>query len=263
MNIGNNRLIRLGWSCVIGASLLAAACACLAATNVFSTRFEVAEGYTNTLDLVGQNGWQGAGSGGNGLVNDFIAGEGQQAYIGFSPPDEIAADHFFVWKPINFDPLAAKLPLVQFSVLMSIVDSSTTNYDSFRWDVYNAQGDRLFLLNFDNRYLDVGYRLDGTNQSVYPDLLFTNDVPYLLSITMTQSPRPPPPRLHLLGRPTNGQINLRLMGPSGARFAIEASTNFSTWRPLITNVTSGGFFDYTDPTPPGAARRFYRGRWVP
>src|ERR1043165_9327265 len=56
-------------------------------TNVFFTRFEAAEGYVTTTNLVGQNGWLGFGSGGNGLVSDYsFTNQGQQAYIGYFAP---------------------------------------------------------------------------------------------------------------------------------------------------------------------------------
>src|SRR5436190_16122453 len=70
-----------------------------ATTNIFSTQFEATEGYRTTTNLVGQNGWLGFGSGGNGLVTNYLEGYGQQAFIGFFPPDQ-GDDQLSIWRPI-------------------------------------------------------------------------------------------------------------------------------------------------------------------
>ncbi|MBI5383453.1 MAG: hypothetical protein HZA90_02060 [Verrucomicrobia bacterium] len=152
-------------------------------TNTFFTQFEVPEGYRTATDLVGQNGWLGSGSGGNGVVSNYFVGQGQQAFIGYFPPDQ-GADRLTVWRPINFSPIPTNMPVVQFSVLMSIVDSSNTNYDDFYWSVYNAQGDRLFTLDFDNYRRRIYYQLDGTNNWVWTGQTFANDDTNTLVITM-------------------------------------------------------------------------------
>ena len=290
-------------------------------TNIFSTQFEVAEGYSTTTNLVGQNGWLGFGSGGNGLVPDYIVGQGQQAFIGFFPPDQ-GDDQLSVWRPINFSPIPTNASLVQFSVLMSIVDSSTTNYDDFYWSVYNARGDRLFTLDFDNYDLTIWYALDGTNNFVQTGKSFTNDDTNTLVITLNFAQNswsatldglllvankaitttgatlnlgdvdavwavfdpanpgdnymlfdnyritaevvlPSSPRLQILGRTGDSQFLLRVLGPSGARFAIDATSNLSQWSALKTNVITDSFFDYVDSSAPAFARRFYRARWSP
>jgi len=154
-----------------------------APTNIFFTHFEPGEGYTNNFDLIGQGGWLGEGTGGNGIVSNYIAGQGQQAYIGYAAP--VAGDDLFVWQPLNFNAVAAGLPIVNFSVLMNIVDSeSTTNRDIFRWSVYNLEADRLFSIDFDNKYADIAYQLDGTNEVFLTYLPFLNDSNYTLNVTM-------------------------------------------------------------------------------
>jgi len=155
-----------------------------AATNVFSTQFETAEGYNNTLDLIGQRGWIGEGTGGNGLTEGFITNQSQHAYVGFTAPASTNESQLVVWKPINFNPVAAGLPIVRFSVQMQVTDSPNGNYDDFRWSIYNTQGDRLFSLDFDNLFLDVNYLLDGTNELFLTGIRFTNEVTYTLAVTM-------------------------------------------------------------------------------
>jgi len=290
-------------------------------TNIFSTQFEAAEGYSMSFDLVGQNGWLGFGSGGNGLETNYFVGLRQQAFIGYFPPDP-GDDQLTVWRPINFAPIPTNIAFVRFSVLMNIVDSSNTNYDNFYWSVYNAQGDALFTIDFDNYDLGIYYLLDGTNDFVWTGEGFTNDDTNTLVITMnflqnswsatfdgvllatnqpittTGAPRnlgdidavwsvydtnapgdnymlfdnyritaevvpPPAPRLQTLGRTVDGQFLLRVLGQSGARFAIDATTNLSQWTALKTNVITDGYFDYVDSSAPAFTRRYYRARWVP
>ena len=149
-----------------------------AAPVIYQTSFEPSEGYQTNTDLAGQKGWVGAGSGGNGLVSGFFAGKGYQAYVGYSPP--LAGDNsLFVYQPIN-----KKLPQVQFSAIMSIEDSSTTNRDDFYWALFNQQGKPLFTLDFDNFELNVYYYLDNTNGRTWSGLSFTNGVAYPLTILM-------------------------------------------------------------------------------
>lgn len=166
-------------------ALVASTSAFAAPTNIFFTQFEPGQGYSTNLDLIGQGGWLGEGTGGNGIVSNYIAGQGQQAYIGFAAPNP-GEDYFVAYHPLNFNPLAAKQPIVKFSVLMSIEDSTSTNgnYDNFRWSVYNTQVDRLFSLDFDNYSTNVSYKLDGTNVLVATGVSFAPGSDYTLLVTM-------------------------------------------------------------------------------
>jgi len=168
---------------LLAIAFLAGASVMAAPTNIFSTQFEAWEGYSTNFDLIGQNGWLGFGSGGNGIVNQFITGEGQQAYLGFTAP-AAGYDQLGAWPPLNFDPLAAHRELVRYSVLMNISDSMNASWDNFRWSVYNPQGHRFFSLDFDNFYADVSYLLDGTNTLVITDIPYTPGSNYTLLVTM-------------------------------------------------------------------------------
>lgn len=311
----NLPFVRLG---VLLALSLVTPPACAVTTTNFFTRFEAIEGYNNAFDLAGQKGWQKSGSGGNGLISGFFPGEGQQAYVGFDPPST-NDDQLILWQPINYSPIAAKTPVVTFSVLMGFVDSTTNRYDDFYWSVYNSDVDLLFTINFRNDDLRVYYALDGTNQFVWTGETFTHDVTYKLvvtmnfasnlwsatldgsplvtnkSITTTGAPLtlgdvdaawvladqarpgdnfmlfdnysitaeivpPPSPRLQLIERTPAGNVYLQLEGQSGARFAIDATTDLSSWTPLVTNNVS---FPYLDTSAAALTRRYYRARWVP
>lgn len=154
-----------------------------ATTNVYFTQFESVQGYNINLDLIGQAGWLGSGSGGNGLLTNAIPGQGQQAYIGFDAPNP-SNKSLMIWKPIDFNPIAAGYPIVKFSTQMEIADSSANLWDIFRWSIYNMQGNRLFSLDFDNDFLDIAYLLDGTNQIVFTTNKFANATTYALTVTM-------------------------------------------------------------------------------
>ncbi|HNQ73304.1 MAG TPA: hypothetical protein PKN95_06840 [Verrucomicrobiota bacterium] len=302
-----------------------------ATTNLFSTGFEAAEGYSTDQDLAGQQNWQSEGSGGNGIIPGAL--QEQSAYIGFSPPEPADAS-LVLWQPINFAPLTAGRPLVKFRVLVNISDSSNGEYDIFRWSVYNHQVNRLFSIDLDNLYLDVSYRLDGTNATVFTSIPFVNNSNYLLTVTMdfaanrwsatwndaiiatnqplttTNAPLtlgdidaiwlfnrtaitnsqgqieyvnapgdnymlfdnyqitaealpPPQAQLQLLGRTAAGWGLLRVLGRTGDRWAVEATTDFTAWSPLKTNIISDGSFDAVDTHSGSLDRRFYRARFVP
>ena len=302
-----------------------------ATNNLYFTQFEAAEGYTTGFTLAGQQNWDSEGSGGNGLIPGGI--QGQSAFIGYTPPNP-ADDSLILWHPINFNPVAAGYPIVKFSTLVNIIDSTNHNYDIFRWSVFNQQLDRLFSIDLDNKYTDVSYLLDGTNTVVVTDLKFTNNVSYQLSVTMnfaanrwsatfnnqviasnqfittanapltladidavwlinqksytnglgqvftTNAPGNnymmfdnyrvtaetipiTPAQVKFLGRTTEGWGLLRVAGPDGLRWAVEATTNFVNWTALKTNLISDGYADLVDNTSAGMTRRFYRARYVP
>lgn len=128
-----------------------------ATATLYATRFEPAEGFSTSSNLAGQAGWTKTGSGGNGIVSNYISGLGQQAYVGFFPPAS-GTTALSVWKPVNFAPSNASL--VRVSVEMSVIDSSTTNRDAFYWSIYNRAGHRLCGVMFDNRDLSIWRQAD-------------------------------------------------------------------------------------------------------
>ena len=147
-----------------------------AAVLLYQTGFETNEGYDASLDLVGQKGWVGQGSGGNGLVTGWFPGKGQQAYIGFAPPTN-SDSSLFVFQPIN-----KSVPQAKFNVTFQIEDSSNTNWDDFYWTTFNQQGQELFTLDFDNFELKLYYRFGGATNRINSGLTFTNGMPYRLAI---------------------------------------------------------------------------------
>ena len=150
---------------------------------IYETSFEAAQGFSMSFPLASQGGWEKAGSGGNGIVYGVFPGFGQQAYLGVWPLD-FGDDSLFVWRPLNFTPQVNSRPVVRFSVLMGIVDSSNFAYDSFEWSVYNLSGQRLFSLDFDNSDLNIYYRLDDGTGYHFTGGSFENGPIYELVVTM-------------------------------------------------------------------------------
>lgn len=155
-------------------------------TVVFTTGFEVSEGYDPELtDLSGQGGWISAGTGGNGLINERFPGRGQQAYVGFNPPLNSGEFSFSAWRPLNYSPTAENTPIVKFRVTMEIADSSdTANRDDFRWSVYNSAENLLFTLSFNNETAEICYALDDGEGFKPTPYAFLRDTIYDLEIRM-------------------------------------------------------------------------------
>ncbi len=175
----------LVWIVLAAGEWAAVKCAAAVPVVLYQTGFETNEGFRASAPLVGQNGWVGFGNGGNGFVDDFFPGGGQQAFLGFFPPTG-TNDQLTVWRPINFTPTNRNQQLVTFTVQMSITDSSAgnTNYDDFRWSFYNATAQRLFTLDFENLTFRISYALDDTNGFIFTGATFTNAVSYSLLVQL-------------------------------------------------------------------------------
>ncbi len=150
---------------------------------IYRTEFEFAEGYRTTADLAGQNNWVAAGTGGSGILTNALPGQGQQAYVGFTPPTA-PDDYVALFRPLNFTPLQSGLPLVRFTVLMNINDSTTGGRDSFRWSIYSTNATRLITLDFDNETLGICYQLEGGTNFINTGYTFTNNATYRLEVIL-------------------------------------------------------------------------------
>ncbi len=148
--------------------------------TVYKTGFEAVDGFS-LGNLSGQQGWSLSGTGGNTIAAGLFATGGRQARVGLTAPTDITQD-LFVWKPLDHTPDLANRPLVRFSVDLAIIDSSTTNYDTFYWSLYNKAGDLLVSFYFDNSTLGYGYYdAAGTAVSVGQ---FANGTIYPLEVLM-------------------------------------------------------------------------------
>ena len=164
--------------------------------DIYSTGFERSGGFDTRFTLIGQGGWTGNDANGNGILTNYFVNTMpslpfglQQAFVGgyyFHNPLTNAARILNVWRPLNFDPLAAGAPVVTFSATFAIYDSIvTTNRDCFRWSVYNMDNDgaRLFTLDFDNSTTGINYELDD-DVFVPTQFLFERGGEYDLVVTM-------------------------------------------------------------------------------
>lgn len=154
------------------------------ATTVYSTTFDTDENYNDANELIGQNGWIGEGTGGNGLLNDRFPNEGQQAYVGFYEPLNDGELSLSAWHPINYAPLTENKPIVTFTTTMEIVDSTNGKRDDFRWSVYNSSAQRLFTLSFNNHTAEICYVLDDGMGFQPTPYSFLRDTIYDLEIVM-------------------------------------------------------------------------------
>ena len=152
------------------------------AREIYYTGFEAADGYDLGTSLRGQRGWTGEGSGGNGLVEEFFGGYGQQAFVGFDPPAP-KDDTLSLWRPLGVKAPAAGESILRFSVLMQIVDSTNGEYDDFRWSAYNTASQRLFSIDFDNSRGEINYALDDGN-FLSSGFTFDNEAIYWLDVYM-------------------------------------------------------------------------------
>ena len=144
--------------CWLAVSLGLAATGLGQARTLYDSGFEPRQDFDIEFTLIGQGGWEGEGTGGNGLVDGNFEGMGQQAYIGYWPAQEAAETFTSLWRPVEgIEPEETK---VTFTVVMMIIDSTNEQRDDFRWSVYNKNVQRLVSLDFDNETQNINYALD-------------------------------------------------------------------------------------------------------
>ncbi len=150
-------------------------------SSLYATKFEPSEGYDVTRPLAAQRGWVSAGSAGNGFLYGVFPAQGEQAYVGSSPPTD-GGRSFSLWPELGFTP--APGDLVTFSVLTDIVDSTNDLYDLFHWEAHNIGGDRLFSFEFNNQSNAISYLLDNGASAHPTSRRVVNGHIYNLQITM-------------------------------------------------------------------------------
>jgi len=150
---------------------------------IYQTGFDAAEGYSTATALELQKRWQKQGPGQAGVVYNFFQDSSQQGYLGFAATG--SGLNTWLWQPLNYSPNTNTLPVVKFSTLMGIVDSTDGFYDTFGWDFFNRNNQELFFLAFDNSDLGIYYQLnDGSPVYHYTGSNFKNGQVYALEVTM-------------------------------------------------------------------------------
>lgn len=150
-------------------------------TVLYTTGFELTEGYVSGYTVAGQNGWLADVDGGNGLITGVFDGLGQQAFVGYG---SIPNDQLNLWHPLQVVPTTNLYPYLRFSVVMAIFDSTKPQRDDFRWSVYNMSNERLFSLDFDGENQAISYLLQGATNFVSTGTSYTKGVEYELVIEM-------------------------------------------------------------------------------
>ena len=147
---------------------------------IYQTGFEPEEGYDIQYTLAGQSGWEAEGTGGNGIIKGTFQDLGNQAYIGFWPPEDNNEGYINLWRPI--ENLTTEIKAIRFSVVMMIADSEDTQHDEFRWTIYNSETKRLASVDFDNHTQTINYELDDGEGFRDTGFSFERDIAYDLTI---------------------------------------------------------------------------------
>jgi hypothetical protein len=69
-----------------------------------------------------------------------------------------------------------------------------------------------------------------------------------------------PPRLQAVGRLPDGSFQIQLTGGIGFRYAVETSSNLTSWTPWTNVTNTSRTITVNDPSATNATRRFYRAR---
>ena len=144
----------------------------------FETGFETAQGFDPARPLGGQQGWTATNPSGNGLTTNLFPGSTQGAYVGMQ------GSGCEVRVPLSIVTDATR-PVVRFDLDLAVHDSTNAMYDNFRLRFYNRAGQRLLVINLNNRDHTL-YHVDGSD--LFPTwpwpVTFNNAQPYRLSVVM-------------------------------------------------------------------------------
>lgn len=134
-----------------------------AALELYYTDFE---SFTVGSDKwAGTDGWaaNSKGVGVHGIDYEIVPGLGKTAFLGYKQP---SVSPVAVVRSVNYNPVAAGKPIVEFETLMGIQDSTNERRDSFFFGFYNTNGNFLASIRFSNEPLTYGiWRLDGSSQT--------------------------------------------------------------------------------------------------
>jgi hypothetical protein len=150
-------------------------------TVLYTTGFELSDGYVSGYTVAGQNGWLADVDGGNGLIQGIFDGLGQQAFLGYGA---ITSDQLNLWHPLQVVPTTNLYPYLRFSVVMAIFDSTKPQRDDFRWSVYNMSNERLFSVDFDGENGAISYLLQAATNFVPTGAIYNKGMEYELVIEM-------------------------------------------------------------------------------
>lgn len=118
--------------------------------------------------LVGNDGWEGdnVGEGVHGTDN-VVPGLGQHGFIGFNSPSDTFVS---VFRPVDYDPVAADTPRIEFFAAVGIQESTVGGDDFFYITVLNSARQALAAIRFRVTFFEMEiWRFDGV--SFFPAVL--------------------------------------------------------------------------------------------
>ena len=132
----------------------------------------------------------------------------------------------------------------------------TLSYDSAgnqRWVARSETG-----VEMGSYYRNGSLQVDSAGTVYVADTTFTGGTPGFLTLKYVQQTIAPA-RLTVPVIGPAGQLRCVLVGDAGVRYTIQASSDLVNWTSLTSLVaTASGTNEFTDTTPPGSSRRFYR-----
>ena len=117
--------------------------------------------------LVNQDQWSetnaSSATNAQGVLTQGFSGQGRAGYIGYGNPDfsSSTATSAFVFRSLNFDPIAEGAPIVQMRADISIIGSTNGRNDFFYLVLYNRAGSPLAGFYFDTASRRA-YAYDGS-----------------------------------------------------------------------------------------------------
>lgn len=142
---------------------------------------------------VGANNWSGnegwisndTTSGAQAIDENVLPSLLKTATLGFAQP---TSNFTFIALDLEYDHIASEKPVVEIDTLIGIEDSTNGQRDDFYLSIYNADGNRLASIRFDNESPDSTssqfgiWRVSGTNQF---DTLFDFTLGELFNLVAT------------------------------------------------------------------------------
>jgi hypothetical protein len=195
-------------------------------TNVYAAGYFTNAGGLYASSIARWDGvrWWTMGSGvvGRGYV-DALAAIGTNLYVGgtFTNVGGVTADGVARWDGNNWWPLGSGV--FRFGLPSSVSGLGSSGNDLYAGGIFSTAGNKASY--------SVGHWNDQVNFNT----------PQIINPSWLAS----------------GQFQGRLYGVPGVTNFVQATTNFVTWTPVLTN--SSGIYDFTDSNSPALPYRFYRG----
>lgn len=128
------------------------------ALTLYQTQFSPPQ-FAPNYYWAGVDGWR-SNFPDNGSVG--VLAEGNAVYLGYNDPQSEFG--VFVWRPLDFQPVKRKKPVVTIETVVAIFDSSVQRFDPFAFGIYNRAGEFLCAFYLDNETLRPFFSDGSTTQ---------------------------------------------------------------------------------------------------